>query len=174
MLLILTRGSPALGPLELSRFPWVPHPRGPHHSFRNAQPHTSCPPSTKNHQTILWSTPAGCSESQQNLEAVGKDVQSQLRHYCVPWFAIFDSSSVDIWLFFLTPPCVLVELGLWHFHWLFRGIITSVVGAFLGMCGLTTSEGCMLSWRECVAWLMFEFLVPCVSLDSHSWVWLTS
>ena len=176
MLLILIRGSPPLGLLELSAF---------HGSHTSKAPTTPFPTHSltllahllqRTSKSSLWSIPAGSSESQQNLEAVGKDVQSQLRHKTlqrVPWF-VFLSSLVDVLLFFLAPPSVFVELGFWHLHWLFSGILTSIVGAFLGMCAFTTTEGYMPSRRECVAWLMFSFLIPCVSLDSYSWVRLTS
>ena len=138
MLLILIRGSPPLGLLELSRFPWVPHPRGPHHSFRN-------PSLTLLAHLLQRTTKPACGPPLQAprnhnkiWRAVGKDVQSQLRHK--------DSSPLctlnrDLWfefgwhLIIVSHPSLCgrwIGIGFRHLHWLVRGIITSVVGAFFG------------------------------------------
>ena len=70
--------------LPLSMGPSHTSKKVPTTPFPTHKPHTLLwAPSTLNHQILLWSTPAGSSESQQNLEAVGKDVQSQLRHKTV-------------------------------------------------------------------------------------------
>ena len=168
MLLILIRGSPPLGLLELSRFPWVPHPRGPHHSFRNPHSLTLLAHLLQRTTKPACGPPLQAPRNHNKIwRAVGKDVQSQLRHK--------DSSLLlctlnrDLWFEFVWHLIIVSHPSL-CVRWIGIGILAPPLAlqgdhhirswSIFWVCVVSQlRKGCMLSRRECVAWLMV--LIPC-------------